>query len=99
MPPSAASGFRLASRKTPSWKSQGLCQRNGWKLASWDIDQGLTLCGRQVEESSLPEATDPLSALKSVRALGDPEGVVLLGLKNYHRFLGSAEVVQALHNS
>ena len=77
----------------------GLCQRNGWRLASWDIDQGLSLCGRQDEKSPLPVATDPLSALKSVRAMGVPEGgVVLLGLKNYHRFLGSAEVVQALHN-
>jgi hypothetical protein len=75
-----------------------LARRHGWKLAAWDIDQGLHVWGQP--DSEVSPATDPLSVLKAVGALHDPDGsgVVLLALKNYHRFLASPEVVQALHN-
>jgi hypothetical protein len=66
-----------------------LCRRHGWPLATWDIDRGLGVAGT-------PGATDPLAAVRALKALATPEGTALLVLRNYHRFLNSPEVVQAL---
>ena len=68
-----------------------LCKERGWALAAWDVDRGLQLAG-----GSAVEATDPVAAIKSVNALATPDGSALLVLPNFHRFLQSAEVVQAL---
>jgi len=66
-----------------------LCRDEDWQLATWDVDGGLQTAG-------LVEATDPLSAIKAVGALATAEGTAVLVLQNFHRFLQSAEVVQAL---
>ena len=48
-------------------------------------------------EQHLPTANDPLSAIKTLNGMSATEDdVTLLVLRNYHRFTGSAEVVQAL---
>jgi hypothetical protein len=73
-----------------------LCRQQGWTLATWDIDRGLSLTGRTADASTLPSVSDPLAAVRALRALATPEGTVLLVLRNFHRFLGSAEIVQAL---
>ncbi len=44
----------------------------------------------------VPGAADPLAAVRSLAALATPDGTAILVLRNFHRFLGSAEVVQAL---
>jgi hypothetical protein len=75
-----------------------LCRQNGWTLATWDIDRGLGLNG-QTAEATVPSAADPLSAVKSLSALATPDGTALLVLRNLHRFLGSAEIVQALETA
>ena len=41
-------------------------------------------------------AADPLAANRSLTAMATPDGTALLVLRNFHRYLGSAEVVQAL---
>ena len=46
--------------------------------------------------ASCPGAPDPLAAIRSLAALATPGGTTLLVTRNLHRFLGSAEVVQAL---
>ncbi len=71
-----------------------LCRQENWRLATWDIDQGLHIVGDQ--ESSAASGSDPLAAIRSLNALGDPNGAALLVLQNFHRFLNSAEIVQAL---
>ena len=68
-----------------------LCQERNWRLAVWDIDRGL-----QAGSSAVATATDPVAAIKSIGGLAAPEGSVLLVLPNFHRFLSSAEVIQAL---
>jgi SpoVK/Ycf46/Vps4 family AAA+-type ATPase len=70
----------------------GLCRREGWSLATWDVDNGLAFAG----PGPIPGAVDPLAAIRSLGALATPDGTALLVLRNFHRFLGSAEVVQAL---
>ena len=73
-----------------------LCHGQGWQLASWDIDRGLTRRGPADQSSAAPGASDPLAALRALGSLGTAESPSLLVLPNFHRFLGSAEIVQAL---
>ena len=73
-----------------------LCRREGWTLATWDVDRGLALAGPSAETPPAVQAADPLAALRALPALATPEGTAILVLANFHRFLGSAEVVQAL---
>jgi hypothetical protein len=69
-----------------------LSQAENWRMATWDIDQGLSVRGQQANAS----ASDPLSAIRAVNALADRNGTGLLVLVNFHRFLNSPEIVQAL---
>ncbi|MCB9953666.1 MAG: AAA family ATPase [Planctomycetaceae bacterium] len=72
-----------------------LCHTAGWNLASWDIDAGLAApAGSPIDEA---HGHDPLAAIRAVSTLSDSETPTLLVLTNFHRFLGSAEVVQAVH--
>lgn len=73
------------------------CRANKWTLASWDIDRGLAL--QWPSATATPTATDPLAAIKALGALATPDGTAILVLRNYHRFLGSAEIVQALESA
>jgi hypothetical protein len=73
-----------------------LCRQRSWSLATWDIDRGLAVVGREDGAGTARSATDPLAAIKAVGSLAAPDGTALLVLRNFHRFLGSIEVVQAL---
>src|SRR5258708_24768466 len=70
-----------------------LCQANHWTLATWDIDRGLNLADRA---SNTTSAADPLAAIRALNAPATPDGAAILILRNFHRFVGSAEIVQAL---
>jgi len=74
----------------------GLCRGNGWALATWDVDRGLALAGQPDGPNAFPGAADPLAAVRSLGALATADGTAVLLLRNFHRFLGSPEVVQAL---
>ena len=69
-----------------------LCKERGWSLAVWDIDRGLQAGG----QAAAAGASDPVAAIKAINALAQQDGSALLILPNFHRFLQSAEVVQAL---
>jgi hypothetical protein len=70
-----------------------LCQRESWRMAVWDLEQGLQIAGASACNGAAP---DPLAAIRSIGALASEEGSGLLVLTNFHRFLQSAEIVQAL---
>src|SRR3954468_19062866 len=72
-----------------------LCRQQGWNLATWDVDRGLALAGRG-EANAAVQAPDPLAAIRALGALATPDGTAILVLRNFHRFLNSVEVVQAL---
>lgn len=57
-----------------------LCREEDWRLATWDLESG----------------TDPLTAVRSLESMATPDGTALLVLQNFHRFLQSPEIVQAL---
>ena len=68
---------------------QSLCSDESWRYGEWNIDQGLRVGGQAVEDGQ-----DPLSAVKSAAAMGSETSIIIL--ENFHRFLSSAEIVQAL---
>ena len=69
-----------------------LCSREQWQLATWNVATGLSMAGGATDSSS----GDPLAAIRALNTLGSQDSAALLLLVNFHRFLGSAEVVQAL---
>lgn len=71
-----------------------LCREERWQLATWDIECGLSLPGQNVESSS--GSQDPLAAIRSLSAMAGDNSTAILVLQNFHRFLQSAEIVQAL---
>ena len=68
-----------------------LCHDENWQMATWDVETGLSISGRDESGSN-----DPLAAIRSINALASAGGTAVLVLQNFHRFLPSAEVVQAL---
>src|SRR5262249_62086523 len=72
-----------------------LCRQEGWPLATWDVDRGLALAGPG-EAGAAVQAADPLAAIRALGGLATPDGTALLVLRNFHKFLNSVEVVQAL---
>ena len=73
-----------------------LCHSERWKMATWDIDLGLRLPGGPDSDTSDMASADPLAAVRALGAMADDETPSLLVLVNFHRFLNSAEVVQAV---
>ena len=71
-----------------------LCRQENWRLAVWNIERGLSIAGQP--ESELAGGQDPLAAIRSLSALSSQDGSAILVLENFHRFLSSAEIVQAL---
>ncbi len=72
----------------------GLCRAEAWRLAAWNLETGLRVTGHAADDTLA--AHDPLAAVRAAERLAAPEGAGLLVLENFHRFLGSAEIVQAL---
>ena len=71
-----------------------LCKEQQWSLATWDIDKGLQ-CGNNAALA----APDPLTAVRALANMAVPDSSVLLVLPNYHKFLGSPEIIQCLANA
>ncbi len=72
-----------------------LARKNQWKLAVWDVANGLRVPGATSANTD-SSGGDPLAALRALPALADDKGTAILVLHNFHRFLTSAEVVQTV---
>ncbi len=66
-----------------------MCRDENWKLATWDIEQGL-------QHDGGIQKMDPLTVVQAIGSLSNGETPILLVLRNFHRFLGSIDIVQAL---
>lgn len=73
-----------------------LCHEESWRLAMWNVDQGLQVAAQQATQSLDTASSDPLAAIRALNALGTADSSALLVLVNFHRFVASAEIVQAL---
>jgi len=69
-----------------------LAHERKWKLAVWDIANGLRIAGASDATEMAPG--DPLAALRAMPALGDAKSSALLLLHNFHKFLSNPEVMQ-----
>lgn len=69
-------------------------QRQNWRVAVWDIANGLRMPTNPSSPRQDAGAGDPLAALRALPALADRNGTALLLLHNYHRFFTSPEVIQ-----
>src|SRR5262245_9866978 len=67
-----------------------------WKVASWDIANGLRLLGNSSGTQPETGPGDPVAALRALPALADSNGSALLLLHNFHRFLNTTDVIQTL---
>ena len=75
---------------------RNLCREHEWSCASWDLDRGLRVVGQGELPSPTTTASDPVAALRAVNSLAGDDTTSLLVLPNFHRLLGSAELIQAL---
>ena len=73
-----------------------LCRKETWRLVTWDIDRGLSITNQAKGQSTETGTNDPLAAIRSLNALASENSSALLVLSNFHRFLQSTEIVQAL---
>jgi hypothetical protein len=67
-----------------------------WKVAVWDIANGLRLPGSPTTIRNDAGPGDPLAVLRALPTLAEPNGTTLLLLHNFHRLLNSPEVVQTV---
>src|SRR6476646_1310294 len=70
-----------------------LARQENWRMAVWDVDQGLSFPGPGAESGTTPGGTDPLVAIRALPALATDNSSALLVLRNFHRFLTSVNVV------
>jgi hypothetical protein len=66
-----------------------LCRDEQWNYAVWDIELGL-------QHNGEVKQMDPLTVVQSLGSLSNGETPILLILRNFHRFLNSIEIIQAL---
>src|SRR5215204_6540217 len=73
-----------------------LAQERQWRIAVWDIAQGLRTPGQTGAPLGDAAVGDPLAALRALPAFADPHGTSILLVHNFHRLLGNPEVVQTV---
>ncbi len=73
-----------------------MCRQENWRLAIWDVERGLQIPNQSNGQPADGGGNDPLAAIRSVNALASADSSAILVLVNFHRFLQSAEIIQAL---
>ena len=67
-----------------------------WRLATWDCDAGLSLPVADTPAPVPQDTTDPLAVIRAASQLSQGATTTLLVLRNFHRFLASTEIIQAI---
>ena len=75
-----------------------MCRQENWRLSVWDIEKGLRVPSQGNAQAIDTGGNDPLAAIRSINALASADSSAVLVLVNFHRFLQSAEIVQALEH-
>ncbi len=73
-----------------------LCRTEGWRLATWDCDRGLTFPLEPIAIPGVTETQDPLAVIRALPQVAQGAGTTLVAFESLHRFLGATEVIQAL---
>src|SRR5271154_3512438 len=75
-----------------------LARQHEWKLAIWDVANGLRVPGDSGRLRLDAGPGDPLAALRALPSLAENDGTALLVLPHFHRLLNSPEVIQTVFN-
>src|SRR5260221_603164 len=62
-------------------------QQKGWRIAVWDVANGLRLPNASDEATPKIGAEDPLAAVRALPAFATEHGTAILVVHNFHRFL------------
>jgi ATPase family associated with various cellular activities (AAA) len=73
-----------------------MARDESWQLACWNIDRGLHAVGNITITA---EANDPLAAVRVAASADENAGTSIFVLENFHRFLGSPEIVQTISHA
>ena len=73
-----------------------MCRRENWHMATWDVAAGLQIPGQANGQAQDAGGSDPLAAIRAINALATPNGSAILVLVNFHKFLNSPEIIQAV---
>ncbi len=73
-----------------------LANERNWRIAVWDVANGLRLPAELAANHPDAGIGDPLAPLKALPLMAAREGTALLILHHFHRFLTNPEVIQAL---
>jgi chloramphenicol 3-O-phosphotransferase len=73
-------------------------QQKRWRIAVWDIANGLRLPDASDETTPKIGGDDPLAALRALPAFAVKDGTAILLVHNFHRFLSNPEVIQTVFN-
>jgi len=73
-------------------------QQKHWRIAVWDIANGLRLPDASDEAAPKIGADDPLAALRALPAFAVTDGTAVLVVHNFHRFLNNPEVIHTVFN-
>lgn len=74
-----------------------LCDTNsGWQVLTWDVADGLRRNG-VAPGGDTPSGLDPVAVLRAMPSVVQDDQTMILILKNFHKFLQSAETLQVLH--
>ena len=63
-----------------------LCREQNWRLATWDIEQGLKIPGHANGKPTEAGGGDPLAAIRSINALASADSSAVLVLTNFQNF-------------
>ena len=63
-----------------------LCRERNWRLATWDIEQGLQIPGQNNSQTADAGGSDPLAAIRSINALASADNSAILVLANFQKF-------------
>ncbi len=92
----AFSGIWISSRE-PDEAEREIVQHareQKWKVAVWDIAQGLRLPASPGTFRGDAGPGDPLAVLRALPSLAERNGTALLLLHNFHRYFSNPEVIQ-----
>jgi hypothetical protein len=73
-----------------------LCRTEGWRLAIWDCNRGMTFPLEPIQVPGVTDTQDPLAIIRALPSIANGSGTTLAVFENLHRFLGATEIVQAL---
>jgi SpoVK/Ycf46/Vps4 family AAA+-type ATPase len=92
----AFSGLWVQTHETDEAEHEiaALARQQDWKLAAWDIAQGLRFPNARQTATTEVGSGDPLAVLRALPSLASEDGTALLLLHQFHRFWTSPEVVQ-----